>query len=363
MRAFLPLLAVIALIVVAFIGVETAGLHYLFGVVIPYLATAAFVVGLVIRVLRWARSPVPFRIPTTAGQEKSLPWIKQNKIDNPSSTGGVITRMLFEVLLFRSLFRNTKMEYTEGPTVRYTSDKWLWLFGLLFHYAFLVVLLRHLRFFTEPVLGWVKLIESLDGFLEITLPTLLMSGIILLAAVGYLFVRRIYIPQVRYISLPADYFPLFLIMGIATTGILMRYLFKVDVVAIKEMVMGLAQFSPKVVDGIGVLFYIHLFLVSVLFAYFPYSKLVHMGGVFLSPTRNLANTNRYKHHENPWNYPVKVHSYAAYEDEFRDLMVEAGIPVDKMPEGAEAPAEEAGEAEPAPAEASEEEPENKDSGE
>jgi hypothetical protein len=54
-----------------------------------------------------------------------------------------------------------------------------------------------------------------------------------------------------------------------------------------------------------------------------------MGGVFLSPTRNLANNNRMKRHINPWNPEVKFHTYAEYEDEFRKVMKEAGMPLDK----------------------------------
>jgi hypothetical protein len=42
----------------------------------------------------------------------------------------------------------------------------------------------------------------------------------------------------------------------------------------------------------------------------------------------LASTRTYRH-VNPWNYPVKVHTYEEYEDEFREKMVEAGLPVDK----------------------------------
>jgi nitrate reductase gamma subunit len=134
---------------------------------------------------------------------------------------------------------------------------------------------------------------------------------------------------VRYISLPTDYFPLFMIMAIAITGILMRYLLKVDIVSAKQLVMGLVTFHPVVPQGIGVLFYMHFFLVSCFFAYFPFSKLVHLGGVFLSPTRNMANNNRMVRHVNPWNYPVKVHTYDEYEEEFREKMIEAGIPVEK----------------------------------
>ena len=112
----------------------------------------------------------------------------------------------------------------------------------------------------------------------------------------------------------------------------MRYFTKVDITGIKELTMGLVTFQPSIPAGISPLFYVHLFFVSVLLAYFPFSKLMHMGGVFLSPTRNMTTNTREVRHVNPWNYPVKVHTYEAYEDEFREKMVEAGLPVDKMPE-------------------------------
>ncbi len=321
--------AVIALGVIAFVGVREIHLHFLFGVVIPYVAFAVFLIGIIYRVLKWARIPVPFRIPTTAGQEKSLPWIKQNKIDNPSNSLGVIIRMAFEVLLFRSLFRNTRMELRDGPKLAYGSTKWLWLGGLAFHWTFLIILTRHLRLFLEPVPGFIKILESLDGFFQVGAPVLYLTDLIFLGAVTFLFLRRVIIPNVRYISLAADYFPLFLIGAIGSTGVLMRYFLKTDVVGIKELMIGLITFSPVVPLGIGVIFYIHLFLVCTLFAYFPMSKLMHMAGVFLSPTRNLANNNRAVMHVNPWNYPVKVHTYAEYEDEFREFLKDAGIPVEK----------------------------------
>jgi nitrate reductase gamma subunit len=326
---WLSLLAVAGLALIAYIGVGAAHLNYLFGVIIPYAAFAIFIIGIIYRVLQWAARPVPFRIPTTAGQEKSFPWIKQNKIDNPSSGLGVIIRMAFEVLLFRSLFRNTRTELTGGPKLSYASAKWLWMAGLAFHWTFLIILVRHLRLFLEPVPSSIKLVESLDSFFQVGAPLLYLTDVIFLFAVTYLFLRRVFIPQLRYISLPADYFPLFLIFGIGATGVLMRYFFKVSVVSAKELTMGFVNFNPKIPEGIGVIFYIHLFLISILFAYFPFSKLTHMAGVFLSPTRNLANNNRAKRHINPWNYPVKVHTYEEYEDDFREFMKDAGIPVEK----------------------------------
>ncbi len=326
---WLSLLAVAGLILLAYVGVGAAHLNYLFGVIVPYAAIAVFIIGIIYRVLQWAARPVPFRIPTTAGQQKSLPWVKQNKIDNPSSAIGVIVRMAFEVLLFRSLFRNTRSELTGGPKLSYASAKWLWMAGLAFHWTFLIILVRHLRLFLEPVPSSIKIVESLDSFFQVGAPLLYLTDVIFLLAVTYLLLRRIFIPILRYISLPADYFPLFLIIGIGATGVLTRYFFKVNVVGVKELTMGLVTLSPKIPEGIGVLFYIHLFLVSMLFAYFPFSKLMHMAGVFLSPTRNLANTNRMEMHVNPWNYPVKVHTYDEYEEDYREFMKDAGIPVEK----------------------------------
>ena len=320
---------VVALVLIVLIGVKAANLHYLFGVIIPYLAFLAFLAGIVYRVMKWARVPVPFRIPTTAGQEMSLPWIKQNKIDNPSTSLGVIVRMALEVLLFRSLFRNTRAELRDGPKISYGSTKWLWAAGLAFHWTFLIILVRHFRLFLDPIPLPIEIVEALDGFFQVGAPVLYLTDLIFLGAVTFLFLRRIIIPQVRYISLAADFFPLFLIGAIGASGVLMRYFLKTDVVGIKELTMGLITFSPVVPQTVGTIFYIHLFLVSALFVYIPMSKLMHMAGVFLSPTRNLANTNRAVMHVNPWNYPVKVHTYAEYEDDFREKMKAAGLPVEK----------------------------------
>jgi nitrate reductase gamma subunit len=175
----------------------------------------------------------------------------------------------------------------------------------------------------------IQTAEMLDSFLQIGAPLLYMTDVVLLAAVTYLFLRRVGIPQVRYISLMADYFPLFLLFGIGLTGVLMRYFTKTDIVSVKMLAIGLISFKPTVGETIGPMFFAHLFLLSVLFAYFPWSKLMHMGGVFLSPTRNLANNSRAKRHINPWNYPVHVHTYEEYENDFRDKMKEAGLPVEK----------------------------------
>ena len=329
MKVVISLVAVIALVLIAYVGAGVAGATYVFGVVLPVLAIVIFTVGVVYRVVRWARSPVPFRVTTTCGQQKSLSWIKQQKLDNPFTGFQTFLRMVLEILLFRSLFRNTKAEVKPGPKLVYGADKLLWLGALAFHWSFLVIFLRHYRFFAEPVPGFVLFLQSMDGLFQVGLPTLLVTNIIIVLALVYLLGRRMFNSQVRYISLPGDHLPLFLILGIVLSGIYMRYFDKVDLLAIKQVAMGWVSFNPVLPPGIGVSFFIHVFLVSVLLAYFPASKLMHMAGVFLSPTRNLANNNRAHRHLNTWNPPVKVHTYAEYEDEFRGVMKAAEMPVDK----------------------------------
>jgi nitrate reductase gamma subunit len=329
MNILFSFFAVLLIIAAVFIGVETAQLEFLFGVIFPYTAVATFLLGIIYQVIKWARSPVPFHIPTVAGQQKSLSWIKSSKLDSPNSTLGVIGRMALEILLFRSLFRNTKAQLKDGPVLVYGSSKYLWLGALAFHWSFLVIVLRHFRYFAEPIPSFVIFLQNYDGLFQIGLPILYITNVVILAALTFLFFRRLTDSKLKYISLASDYFPLFLIMSIAVTGILMRYFTKVDIVSVKELAIGLFSFNPVIPQGIGIMFYIHLFLVSVLLAYFPFSKLLHMPGVFLSPTRNLANNSRMKRHINPWNKPVRIHTYEEYEDEFRDKMKAAGLPLDK----------------------------------
>jgi [DsrC]-trisulfide reductase subunit M len=328
MNLLVSLIAILILILIALGGATIAGLKPVFFVVIPCGAFAVFVAGFVYRILSWGRLPVPFSIPATCGQEKSLPWIKHESLESPSGKAGVVGRMALEVLLFRSLFRNIQLYlYDQRPV--YASAKWLWFFALLFHWSMLVIILRHMRFFIEPVAPLINSLAAIDGFFDIAIPTFFLSDAAILLALTFLFLRRVVVPQLRYISLFTDYFAVALILGVAITGILMRNFFPVDIEEVKTMALGWVTFAPYVPKEMSALFYIHLLLVSVLLAWFPFSKLMHMGGVFLSPTRNMANDSRMRRHINPWNAPVKVHTYEEYEDEYRDKMKAAGLPLDK----------------------------------
>ncbi len=326
MKAAQALLIVGLLSVLAWIGSGT--LPWVFAVVLPYVAAGILLLGIVARIVLWARSPVPFKIPTVCGQQRSLPWIRHQRLESPYTSWQVVLRMALEILLFRSLFRNTRTSLTSGRRLVYQPDKLLWLGALAFHWSLLIVLLRHLRFFLQPIPSCVQLLESVDGMFQLLVPTLLVTDAVIVISLLYLLARRFFNPLVHYISLAADFFPLWLLLGIAGTGIFLRYVDKTDLVGVKELTLGLATLHPALPQGLTPLFFTHLFLVCCLAVYIPFSKLLHMGGVFLSPTRNMPNDNRARRHVNPWNRPVPVHTYAEWEEEFRDKLEAAGIPLE-----------------------------------
>lgn len=323
------ILGFILIIVIVILGTGAFGLYSTFTVFIPYISFFIFLLGFIYRVLKWASSPVPFHIPTVSGQQKSLSWINQDSIDSPYTTGGVIKRLALDIVFFRPLLKNEKVELEVPYRLLFKPSVLLWLGAMAFHWSFLIIILRHLRFFLEPVPSIIVFLLRLDSILQGLFPIIYISNIFILLSLAYLFIRRIVYPQIKYISLCSDYFVLLLIFGIAASGVMMRLIFKVDLMQVKQWAMSIIALKPVYPKGVNLFFYIHLFFVSLLIAYFPFSKLMHMPGIFLSPTKNLKNTSRNERHINPWNYPVKVHTYEEYEEEFRESMKEVGLPLEK----------------------------------
>ena len=227
--------------------------------VLFYLATAIFVVGLAYRIRLYARTPAPLKIPTTPA---------------PVTQTGVVVRMTKEVVLFESLFK---------------SNKWTWLFGWIFHFAMLLVVLRHLRYFTEPVWFWVNWIQPFGMY----------AGFAMLAGLFALWGRRFLVERVRYISGPSDHLMLLLLIGIAASGLMMKYVAHTDIISLKQFALGLIYFDWQPMPADPVLM-VHLGLVLILMFIFPFSKLLHAPGVFFSPTRNQVDNAREKRHIAPW---------------------------------------------------------------
>lgn len=228
-----------------------------------YVATAMLVGGVAYKSWVYARTPQPLKIPIPPA---------------PTTRRGVVVRMLMEVTLFRSLFR---------------SNKWIWLFGWIFHVALLAVLLRHLRYFTEPVWGWVALVQ----------PFGLYAGFAMIVGLAGLWARRFLVDRVRYISSPSDHLMLALLVAIAASGLAMKYLAHADIVALKAFFLGLMAFDWQPLPADPLLL-AHLALVAALMIVFPVSKLMHAPGIFFSPSLNQVDDARERRHSAGWSAAI-----------------------------------------------------------
>ena len=220
-----------------------------------YAATIVLVGGLGLRVWQYAMTPTPLRIPTTPA---------------PVTRGGAALRVAREVVLFQSLFK---------------SNKWIWLFGWVFHVTLAAALLRHLRYFLQPVPMVVALVQPFGALL----------GMAMVAALAALFARRILVERVRYISGLSGYLMLALILAIGLSGLTLNLVARTDIVETKAFFLGLMLFDWKPLPADPALL-VHLALVAALMLVFPFSKLLHAPGVFFSPSRNQADNAREKRH-------------------------------------------------------------------
>jgi nitrate reductase gamma subunit len=224
-----------------------------------YFAAFVLIAGLVYKVVQYARTPAPLKIPTTPA---------------PTTQAGVVFRVTREVVFFESLFR---------------GNKWIWIFGWTFHFGLFLVTLRHLRYFIEPVPMPIAFIQ----------PFGIYGGIAMVVGLAGLWYRRFFVDRVKYITSLSDHLILGLLITIGLSGLTMRFVAHTDIMRVKEFFQGLYvfQINPLPSDPLLLL---HLLLVAMLMIIFPYSKLLHAPGLFFSPTRNQVDNPREKRHVAPW---------------------------------------------------------------
>jgi len=224
-----------------------------------YAATLLLIAGVARKIAIYARTPAPLKIPTTPA---------------PTTKAGVVWRMTKEVTVFQSLFK---------------SNKWIWLFGWMFHVALALLLFRHLRYFQEPVWTIVTLAQPFGKY----------AAFAMLAGLAGLWARRFLVDRVRYITSLSDHLMLALLVAIGLSGLSIKFVAHTDIVSLKAFVQGLMYFDlqPLPTDGFLLL---HLGLVITLMVVFPISKLLHVPGLFFMPTRNQVDNPREVRHTAGW---------------------------------------------------------------
>jgi len=240
--------------------------------ILGWITIILFVGGLIYRLYVYAKTPMPLKIP----------------INTPPTMLGVIINMIIEVTLFRKVFK---------------TNKFLWFAAWFFHAALLLVILRHLRFFMYPVPGWVMAFYSIGIY----------AGYVMLVSLILFLARRFVAERNSYVSLPIDYYILFLLIGIAGSGLWMNYNARIYLIDVKAFILGLFSFSLNAPE-MQPLLVIHILMVFALFAYFPFSKLLHAPGVFFSPTMIQRNDIEIRRKVNPWDYDVPSEPFYVWEN-------------------------------------------------
>lgn len=210
-------------------------------------ALAVFIVGTLLRLIGYARTPVPLPIPLAP---------------IPKNAWGVAARLGAELFLFRSLFRASRIT---------------WFFAWTFHFCLVLLVLVHVRFFVVVVPAWLAVLIPYTSFATI--------GFI--AGLSGLLVRRIVVDRIRYVSAPSDYLHVLLLLGIAATGALMSHAAAINIYQVMQFASGVVTLSwqplPVTPRWESFLLYAHLLLIASLLLIFPISKLLHGVGIVFNP--------------------------------------------------------------------------------
>lgn len=155
---------------------------------------------------------------------------------------GTVCRAAGDLLLFTRLLR------TNGA---------LWFGEWLFHGSLLLVLLRHLRYVLDPVPGWVWAVQPWGVVAGYLLP----CSLVLIMVIRFLTRRELYSSRANLLLLAA-------LLVISVSGVLMRAVWRTDLVGIKEFLMGALTFAPSPWPG-GVLSTLHMVLFLAIVPYLP----------------------------------------------------------------------------------------------
>jgi nitrate reductase gamma subunit len=195
-------------------------------VIIAYLVYAAFWVRLSVHTFVWLKSARQLPPYHAAAGKRSLVAFVSSALD---------------IIFFRRLF---------------ASNKVLWLGSWAFHTAFVFVVLRHLRYFLNPVPDCIWCVQ----------PFGIAAGYVLAFSLLYVVIART-VARVKYVSYQ-NYVILGLLFFISATGLLMRNFFRPDLIDVKSFVMGIVAFRPSPLPD-NFFFIAHFSFVLLLIPYLP----------------------------------------------------------------------------------------------
>ncbi len=219
---------------------------------LPYLTVIVFIGGIAFRLTVWRKTPSPGRM---------------TLFPAPSKGAGTFWGVVRESFLFSSLFK---------------GDRTFWGFAWVFHVALLLIFVGHVRVFTDFPALWAALNIDADT-MSATFGGI--AGVIIALTALVLLVRRIGIVRVREITNSTDFFALILILAILLTGNMMRFGEHFDLELTRTYFSQLMTLSFTGIEiPLSGIFRVHFLLAQLLIIYIPFSKIMHLGGIFFTQT-------------------------------------------------------------------------------
>lgn len=217
----------------------------LVGVVLPYVAVLFFVGGALYRLGGWGKAP------------KKLNW---KLYPVPEGLKGEAAYILEEWVSFKMLFRHNRT---------------VWLGSYVFHMSLVGLAV------------WFLLL-----LLGVTVPWLVRVGAAaLFLSSAYLFLVRLWVPQIRLISSPVEFFNLALFMAIAALG--WSLMGREMGPELRSWAISVLSLKPRAITGEGALVVL-VFLLEFFLAYLPFSKMFH------------AASKYFAFHKSRWLNPYEV---------------------------------------------------------
>jgi len=226
--------------------------------ILPYITVVIFTIGVLYRLGRWAGARIVHNITLSTPNFPKTP-----------SEAAVVAGT--EIVLFKSLFQ---------------LNRGLWVGAWPMHIALLSVLGGHFVgfYFLGKQFAYIpgiseSLSEQMSNFLGTTF------GILLFIALLYLLFRRLTVDYMKRVNVTSDYLHLFLLLAIVGVGNFMRLVPDTGIhyEPVKEYFTYLLTLQPIPVGAEILhkpLVAVHVLLVQILLVVFPFSKLMHLFGMF-----------------------------------------------------------------------------------
>lgn len=225
--------------------------YFILGI-LPYFTILVFIGAMVQRLYAWSKTPQPGAMTLTPA---------------PDGESATIFGVIKDSLLFPGLFK---------------SDRILWIFAWFFHLTLALIIIGHVRVFTDFPRLWATLGINADRMSAVSGGT---AGVIILACAILLFVRRFMLKRVKEVSGVPDYFALLLIIAVLVSGNIMRFGEHFDLTTTRIYFQQLFTFSLSSASiPQNLMFTIHFLLGQVLIVIIPFSKIMHLGGIFFTQT-------------------------------------------------------------------------------